>query len=250
LLLAPDYPLRPADLEISAELADAKEPLPVADSLAFLEKCQERYREHGPRTYRATLLKQERVGGELRPREEIEVAYRESPRSVYMHWRRGQNKADSLVYVEGQNNGEMLVKPAGVASFLVKVAARDPEGPEARQSGRYTVKQLGLKEALDRTVRDWKAARQQGALRVEYLGVRRLREASDRPCYTLRRICDRPLDDGYTEVTVYIDKETWFQIGTVLKGEGGKLIGEYIYRDLELNPELKANQFDRSALAS
>ena len=49
-------------------------------------------------------------------------------------------------------------------------------------------------------------------------------------------------------MTIYIDKETWLQVGTVLKGDGGKLVGEYFFRDLKLNPEFKPDQFLRAAL--
>ena len=80
--------------------------------------------------------------------------------------------------------------------------------------------------------------------------LRKVREAGDRLCYALRRTCAEPEEDQVTEVTIYIDKETWFQIGSVLKAEDGKLIGEYIFRDIHLNPTFKPNQFERSAVSS
>jgi hypothetical protein len=167
-----------------------------------------------------------------------------------MHWLRGQRKAESSLYVEGENGGKMLAKPAGAAGFFVKVAERDVDGEDARQSGRYTMKEFGFKAAIEKTYRDWKAAKEKGTLQVQYLGVRKVREAGDRLCYTLHRTCTVPEEDGVTDVTIYIDKENWLQIGSVLKGSDGKLIGEYIFRDLRINPEFKPNQFKRSALTS
>ena len=40
-------------------------------------------------------------------------------------------------------------------------------------------------------------------------------------------------DDGITELTIYVDKETWLQTGSVLKNKEGGLIAEYLFRDVE-----------------
>jgi hypothetical protein len=227
-----------------------QEPLPTGDVIAFLEKCLQRYDQQKIKGYRVILLKQERIGGKVQPSEEIECFYRAKPYSVFMHWLRGQRKAESSLYVEGENGGKMLAKPSGLAGLLVPVVERDVDGADARQSGRYTMKEFGLKIAIQKTYRDWKAAKEKSALRVQYLGVRKVREAGDRLCYTLRRTCIVPEEEGVTEVTIYIDKENWLQVGSVLKGEDGSLIGKYIFRDLRINPQFKSNQFKRSALTS
>jgi len=227
-----------------------REPLPTGDVVRFLEKCVQHYEQLGIQGYSVILHKQERIGGKLQPSEDIECFYREKPYSVFMHWLHGQRKAESSLYVEGENGGKMLAKPAGLAGVFVKVVERDVDGEDARQSGRYTMKEFGLKAAIQKTYRDWKAAKEKGTLHVEYLGVRKVREVGDRPCYVLRRTCSEPEEDNITDITIYIDKETWLQMGTVLKDPNGKLIGEYMFRDLRINPEFKPNQFTRSALTS
>jgi hypothetical protein len=227
-----------------------QEPLPTGDVVTFLEKCVQRYEQQGIQGYSVILHKQERIDGKLQPSEEIESYYREKPYSVFMHWLRGQRKAESSLYVEGENGGKMLAKPAGVAGVFVKVVERDVDGEDARQSGRYTMKEFGLKAAIEKTYRDWKAANDKGKLRVHYLGVRKVKEVGDRLCYVLRRTCTEPEEDNVSEVTIYIDKESWLQVGSVLKDANGKLIGEYMFKDLRLNPEFKPNQFTRSALTS
>ena len=58
----------------------------------------------------------------------------------------------------------------------------------------------------------------------------------------------RPENDGVLELTVYVDKETLLQVGSTVKGEDGKLIGEYFFRDIHFNPDFKAEQFTREAL--
>jgi hypothetical protein len=248
LPLAPDQADVPFIARSLAPATSKQDSLPVSDPIAFLEKCLERYEQQGIKGYSALMRKQERIDGKLHLPEEIEIFFREKPHGVFMHWLRGQRRAESVVYVEGENKGQMLVRPAGVAGVFVKVAERDPEGEAARQAGRYTVKDFGMKKAMLRVLDAWKAQRDAGTLQVAYLGVRKVREAGDRPCYTLRQTLAKPDADGITETTLYIDKENWLQVGTVLKGEDNKLLGEYMFRDIRINPEFKANQFQRSAL--
>ena len=134
--------------------AAVQEPLPTGDVIPFLEKCVQRYEQQGIEGYSVVLHKQERLGGKLQPSEDIECSYREKPYSVFMHWLRGQRKAESSLYVEGENDGKMLAKPAGVAGIFVKVVERDVDGEDARQSGRYTMKEFGLKAGIQKTYRD------------------------------------------------------------------------------------------------
>jgi len=74
-------------------------------------------------------------------------------------------------------------------------------------------------------------------------------ETGHRLCYTLRRTSEEPQEDGILERTIYSDKELWLQTGVVLKGEDNKLVGEYMYRDIEINPTFKPDQFKREALS-
>jgi hypothetical protein len=252
LLLAPacveDKPAAQTASPVPA--AVSTEPLPEGDPVKLLEKCLERYEKSAIKTYSLVMHKQERIGGRLQPTEEIDLFYREQPQSILMKWRKGQRKANAALYVAGENNNLMLANPAGLAGRLVKVVSRDPDGEEARQSGRYTIKEAGLKSALVRSLKAWKAAQDNGTLRYDYLGLRKVPEVGDRLAYVVRRLNAQPEDDGVLEVTLYIDKETYLQIGSVQKGEGGKLIGSYFFRDIRLNPEFPPEQFQRSALTS
>jgi hypothetical protein len=242
-VFAPEAPLARAG-------ADAPEPLPHGQPLAFLEKCLERYEARKVKGYRLVMQKQERINGELKPPEVIDVCFREEPHSVYFHWRAGARLAERALYVEGENNGMMLARPQGVARRLAvgKIVERDPDGDDARQSGRYTLKEFGLKKTIQRALTDWQALQAKGMLRAEYLGLTRVKEAGDRPCYTLRRTCPVPEKDGLTEVTLYYDQETWLPVGSVFKGAGGRLLGAYYYRDIQFDPDFEPGQFRRAIL--
>jgi hypothetical protein len=251
LLLALVYhPEATPDEPTSVKVTEGADELPDPDPVAFLEKCLERY-NHDIKGMTGILQKQERISGKLQPTEEIEFAFREKPHSVYMRWLKGARRAERALYVEGENNGKLLSRPAGVIARKVAgdVVERDLDSADARQAGRYSLDKFGMKKGTERTLASWKKARARGTLEVKYLGVFQVKEAGDRLCYKLQRPrYDKPEDDGVTSLTVYIDKENWLQVGSVLKGEDNKLIGEYFFRDLKLNPEFKPNQFTPEAL--
>jgi hypothetical protein len=259
LLLFAQWPPTKVHLAGSSEPRPAaadKSPLPGkadmerlarTNPVGFLEQCLRRY-DRDVRGYTAILRKQERIDGKLQKTEVIEVAFRERPYSVYLHWLENPHQADALAYVEGENGGNMLVRPSlGLLRSLI--VQRDPEGDEVRQSGRYTLKQFGIKKGMERTLAGWRAAQKKGELHVAYEGEVPLKEAGNRPCVKLHRTrFARPEKDGVADLTVYFDKENWLQIGSVLKDAEGNLVGSYYFKDVRLNPEFKANQFAREGL--
>ena len=83
----------------------------------------------------------------------------------------------------------MLIRPSGRLARLVagKVVTRPVDGSDARSAGRYTLKQFGFKRTTERIVKEWRQAQEKGTLQVEFLGVKRLKEAGGRPCWTWRQ---------------------------------------------------------------
>ena len=226
---------------------DAMERLVKNDPIAFLETCIRRY-DREVKGYTTTLRKQERLEGRLQQSELIDVAFREDPFSVLMRWRKGAERASAVLYVKGQNGDQLLVRPAGILA-VAGIVTRDPNGSDAKKSGRYPLTEFGIKIGMQRTLASWQKARKDENLHIEYLGVKRIKEAGDRPCWVLKRTrYKKPEEDGITELTLYIDKENWLQVGNVLKGEEGRLIGEYFFRDIKLNPDFKPDTFTREAL--
>lgn len=224
------------------------ERLARADPVAFLNACLQRY-DRDVKGYRCTFVKQERLGGKLRRTEVIDATFREQPFAVLFDWRENAGLAQRTLYVKGENRDQLLVKPTGLAGRFVGVVERDPEGADAKQSGRYPITTFGMKQGMQRTLAAWEAARKDGALHVEYKGTRRIAEAGDRLCHVFHRTGYRkPEDDGVTELTTYFDAETWLQVGSTLKGAEGQVLGDYWFRDVKLNPDLPAETFTRAAL--
>jgi hypothetical protein len=227
------------------------EQLARTDQVAFLKNCLRRY-QRDVQGYTLVMQKQERTNGYLNPTKEvIDVWLREEPHSVLMKWRAGARLAEAVLWVEGENDGKMLVRPNGFASRLVAgdVTLCDVDGPEARKSGRFPINRFGLRLSLERALASWQTAQDHHALHTEFHGLERLALADDRLCFHIRRIGDEPEGDGVLDQVLYIDQETWLPLGIIARGQGGALIGEYYFRQIHLNPEFKPGQFERAALA-
>lgn len=247
LLLAPAYPGRSLDpREAPTERLDSAQQLPARDPIAFLEKCLAHY-DATVKGYSLTFRKQERIDDELQPVEIIEVHCKDEPHSVFLKWLEGARKAVRVVYVEGENDGNMLALP----KLIPLIVARDPNGDDAKQSGRYPITEFGLKKATQRVLRGWKKAHADNHLHVEYLGIHKVPEAGNVACYKLRRSrYAKPEEDGVTELTIYLDTENLLQVGSVLRGKDRRLIAEYYFRDIRLNPTFRPDQFTRAALTA
>lgn len=242
--------------EIFRNVADSGNPLPSEaemerlaknDPIAFLKECIRRY-DREVQGYTGTLRKQEYLGGRLQGGEVIDFAFREKPFSALLRWKKGARRATAVLYVKGENRDQLLVRPAGILS-VAGIVVRDPNGKEAKQSGRYPLTEFGIKIGMQRTLASWEQAKKDNALHVEYRGVKKIKELGDRPCWELKRTrYAAPAEDGIIESTFFFDKDSWLQVGSLLKGEEGKRIGEYFFGDIKINPDFPNGTFSREAL--
>ncbi len=95
--------------------------------------------------YTLTMFKEERIDGKLQKLELMRVAFLEQPFSVSLEWLEGTRRAERALYVEGENDGRMLVRPTAGWRLAARLAGRlgkdgiasvDVDGDDARQSGR------------------------------------------------------------------------------------------------------------------
>ena len=255
-------PLDDAIATTGPTTADDLARLARTDPVGLLDACRRKFKAD-VRTYRVTFHKQERINGELFPPEVIRLTVREEPYAVLMLWQSGARKVlgtatEGVLFVAGENDGKMIVwRPS---ALLAKTLVLTPTDRQARASSRYAITEAGLGHILERTYRAWAAERDRGRLHAEYLGTRAVPEAGDRVCHVIKRTCDAPTIDPFvmTEpppdpstrpadavktITLLIDAETGFQLGSELRRADGELAGAYYYRDIELNPTLGREQF-------
>jgi hypothetical protein len=256
VLIADSSSREPAPPPELVKVEDKGEPLPnertmerlaKTNPIGFLENCIRRY-DREVKSYTTQLRKQERLDGKLERSELIDVAFREEPFSVRLKWLEGARRASATLYVRGENNDQLLVVPSGPFSF-VGIVKRDPNGSDAKKAGRYPLTEFGIKIGMQRTLTSWLKANQEDALQVHYLGQKRIKEAGDRLCWILRRTGYKHAEeDAISELTIYVDTETWLQVGSIIKGSEGQLIGEYFFRNVHLNPQLPPDTFTPEGL--
>jgi hypothetical protein len=259
LLMGPDGVPRERPLERAAlqSVEDRGDKLPDDETMVRLAKddpiqflqwsiirCQREVKG-----YRVNMRKQERIKGALKPSEDILVCFREEPFSVLFDYQKPVD-AKYVLYIKpddfsDKNRGRLLAKTAGLLSIQLSLS---PDDDRARDSSRYAMYDFGIKVGSERTLHSWVAAKNDDALHIKFMGEKKIKELGNRPCWVLRRTGYRkPEEDGITEATFYFDKETWLQVGNVLKNRNGDLIGEYLFRDLELNPKFDDDVFTKKS---
>ena len=218
------------------------------DPVELLRLCLLEYQKAGIKGYSCTFAMHERVKGKLKQPEVIEAWFKEEPFSVFMHWKEGAELAAASLYVANEHDGKVCVRPQLAFAKVAGWVKRAPDGAEAKDTSRYRITEFGVRCGTERTYKAWKALRDKGAkLNVEYLGKRKVEDVGGRDCHVIRRYCDPPEEEGLTEITLFIDAETWFQVGSVLMAKDN-LIGQYFFRDIVLNPSFDDKQFKPETL--
>ena len=235
--------------------------------VALLEACVRRA-QADLRGYRAVMSKRERIGGKLFDPETIRVSCREGPFAVRMIWDAGARtdgllgyKIKGVRYAPGEKDPMVIYRPGA----LFEEQAVAPKGADARKTARLGIEESGLSHAVRRTHAAWAAIEKRGELKVEYLGIQSHPDAGNRPCHVLRRTCQtdeidpfvtselpvavtaRNRADAFDAVTIWIDRETWLQIGTEQTRQG-ELVARYFFRLTETNPTFGKDEFTPAAL--
>jgi hypothetical protein len=94
--------------------------------------------------YSATLAKRERIGGKLLDYQYMFVKVRQKPFSVYLNFLApGDMKGQEVIYVAGQNKGNMWAHGVGFRKVFGTVSL-PPTGPLAMTNQRYPLTELGI----------------------------------------------------------------------------------------------------------
>ncbi|MEX0716975.1 MAG: DUF1571 domain-containing protein [Planctomycetaceae bacterium] len=226
--------------------------------LLLLEKGIERLSKVP--SYTATLHKQERVDHVLGERQTVEMKVRHEPFSVYMKWL-SFDPGRELLYVQGQNDGNMIVHAGGWKARLVPALNLDPHGSMAMRESRYPVTMAGLLAA----------ARKMCEFRRTDLGAEQLpvrcamhfgQRFEGRPCYCfVIESLDPAYHAGFRKTIAHIDEELCLPVcirnyawpigedEEQLAGEPldeATLIEFYTYTNIGLDNRLADADFDRA----
>ena len=239
---------RPAAPEIRSTDPPAKrkaglDKLAKSDHIALIESCLADY-DALRKSYTCTFVKQERLRGAMGKRQTVSVAFMDSPFSVGMKWIENPAGGDRVLYVEGKYDGDMLVRPTGLAVFLISTAKVKPDGPDAMRSTRRPVSLFGFKRAMRGLLAVYSRAKAAGDLKQSCDGYVKL--AGRDAIVLVRRLPD---SDKYTLdapplTKIYIDLD--YLVPVMIEGfsaDGKTLIARYQYKDVNFGAVVTADDF-------
>lgn len=202
--------------------------------------------------YTATFEKRERIGATLGEPQRIQLKLRHQPLSVYLNFKTpAAVEGREVIYVAGQNNGNLLVHVPGLLTSQLGTLELDPNGYLAMQGERYSITHIGLLGLVDQLIERGERDRRLGAeMKVEFTenvevaGRKALR-------IDVSYLEHHPSLEG-SRAVVYLDTERKTPLryegyGWPEKpGEAPPLVEEYTYSDIQFNVGLTDLDFDKS----
>ncbi len=200
--------------------------------------------------YQAMFFKTELVRNRY-VKHQARIKFRENPFSVYMGFE-GPNKGREVLYVEGQNNGNLIAKEAGALGIVGGVSL-NPKSPTAMGESRYPITDIGMKNLVTKLIAQWERESKYGECDVKiYNGTMPLKNSNiklkikvvDSKHPRKRRQFD------YHHTRLVVDKEKNLPISVeqygfpVAQGQKPPLIGKYVYFDVKTDIGLKNIDFD------
>ena len=222
-------------LPFSSALADQLE------LFGLLEKMEASYEHVGD--YTALFRRRERIDGEWRP-EEITILKFQRPFKVYMRWLSGPSDGREAIYVEGANKNKVVIhEPRGLSRFFTFLL--DPGGWRILEDSRFPFTEIGIGRLIERIGRDARRAWAKKELRLMDRGRTKV---MGREVRGIEGVLPREQKAGYGSyrMVVSIDEEHGLPIQASIYDWDNVIIGEYSYRDLQLNPGLREADFDPS----
>ena len=217
------------------------ETLAKTDHITLLTHCLDNYNKNY-RNYEGIFYKQERIGKNLTPLHEISAKFQDSPYSVVLKWLTPPPPADTILYIEGKNDNNLLARPAAVWQRMIvgTRVKRDPTSPEVMKHAIHPITRFGFKRGLQSLLRVYKLAKKNGDLKMEYRGFAKI---DSRETLVIAR--HLPQKEGYpTAITVlYIDLKYLVPVCVREYHWDKSLTAHYEFRKIQFNTSLTDKDF-------
>ncbi|HUG90970.1 MAG TPA: DUF1571 domain-containing protein [Planctomycetaceae bacterium] len=224
--------------------------------LARLEQAHDRVSRLAD--YTATFCRCERKGSQLGETDVTQLKVRHQPFSFYMKWLNGDVDRE-VMFVEGQNGGEMLVKLGGLRGRLLPTLHVNPNGAVAMRECRHPATEVGLLHLTRRMI----GYRRRDVAQADGITCRVIPDGQfqQRACDVVVIEYDRPeLSPDYRKTLHYIDRELGIPVLVKSYGWPAEITGadpsrldettlveQYAYTNIRLNPGLSVRDFDRDS---
>jgi hypothetical protein len=215
--------------------------VPWGEILRLLDTADKEYaRVHD---YTAVMISHERVKAVLLPPERILLKFQREFK-VYMRWMEGPSQGREGLYVSDAHDGKFLVsEPHGFQRLFT--AALEPSDARVLDKSRHPVTDVGIGRLLEIVGSNARRASRNGVLRVVDRGMG---EVAGRRVRQLESILPRDPRAGYYAYRVQLsfDEEHGLPIRVVVYDWSDRLVEDYVYGALRLNPGLTTLDFDPS----
>lgn len=238
---------------------------PLASIIRYANSLSDYIHEHVC-DYSCLIIKRERINGALQQYHYLRANVRcekrhedrlAEPMAVFLQYLSpAQLKDRRVLYIEGKNDGMMLVRKGGGIMRHLRLTI-DPDSRTARRDSNYPITDLGLDRVIDRLVerakKDIENDPTGSNTLVSYLHNAKV---NDRVC-THIQVTHPKSSDGliFHTADLFIDDELHVPIRLAVHGwatgpdEESPLIEEYNYTNLQLNVGLTEANFSEANLS-
>ena len=214
------------------------------------------------RDYTATMVKRERVDGELLDFEYMFIKVRNrktrnnatvTPLAVYMYFLKPATiKGREVLFVEGQNDGKLVAHEGGTAGKYLPTVWLRPTGVLAMRGQRYPITEVGIENLVAKLIERGEQDRATGRKDVE-VTLSDNAKINGRVCTLLQVKNHVPSPNlDFHLAQIFIDKELNVPIRYAAYDfpirEGGpmQVLEEYTYLNLKVNVGLTDKDFDHN----
>jgi hypothetical protein len=208
--------------------------------------------------YTALLVKRERIDDTLGAHEFMYAKIRNrkvadgrivQPLSVYLKFLKPTSvKGREVIYVEGQNEGNLIAHEGGFKGRFLPTVTIPPDGMLAMRGQRYPMTEIGIENLIVKLIERGERARQLPDVQCEF---RKNARVKDRTCTVLQVTQPTKTPGGeFYQAQVFIDDAINIPIRYIAydwpdrEGEPLKVIEEYNYLNLKVNVGLTDADFD------
>jgi hypothetical protein len=209
-----------------------------AGAVAVLEAMEPAYARVS--AYTARFIRQELVGERLRPREEALLKF-QRPQRFYLRWIAGPPAGREMLY-PGDAEGRVLVHEPRLLTRLF-TAVLEPDSAHVLRESRHPVTDIGIGRLVTLILDNARRALRDGQLDIVERGVS---TDGGRPERRLELVFPRLAEARYYahRALVGVDVDTQLPVTATIFDGRGRMIEDYAYRDVRLNPPLTALDFD------
>ena len=218
---------------------------PLIPAIRYAKACLEKV-EAFP-GYEATFFKRE-VVGTTTVSQKIRMKIRHKPFSVYLYFQ-NPHEGREVIYVEGRNNGKLIVHEAGLLSIAGAMELM-PTDSMVMSENRYPITMAGIANAVDAVIKQWQAESKFGEIEVKYFKDAKMGSLKCRVIESTHPHPRRQFDNHKTRL--WIDSESGIPV-RIQKfgfpkrtGDKPPVLEDYTFTDLKTDVRLTDSDFDQN----